>query len=80
MTPKLRDVKTKIRKTPEVRFLAEMIGECELPNATNGVTHQGVLLVNPRLACELSTDVLATRVRHEFKQAQELRQGVIGFH
>jgi len=79
MTPKLRDIQTKIRKIPEVRFLSEMIGECDLPSPTNGVTLQGVLLVNPRLAFELSTEVLATRVRNEFKQAQQLRQEVIGF-
>jgi hypothetical protein len=73
--PKLRDVQEKIRKIPELRFLAEMIGETDLDTVTAGVNHKGVLLVNPRLAADVSTDRLCMLVKNEFRVAQEIRQG-----
>jgi len=76
---KLSDVQAKVRKSKKWGFLAAMLGETALPSPTVGVTHQGVCLVNPALALDLGTDVLVSRVRGEFKQAQELRQGVKQF-
>ena len=73
--PKLQDIQAKIRKNPEVRFLAEMIGETDLDRVTDGINHQGMLLVNPRLAAAVSTDMLCLIVKDEFREAQEQRQG-----
>ena len=79
-TPRLSDVATKIRKNKQFGFLATMLGETDIEEPTAGVDWRGVLLVNPRLAFALGTDVLVNRVRQEFKQAQELRQNVNHFH
>jgi hypothetical protein len=76
---KLTDVQKKIKKSKKWGFLAEMVGETDLPQPTAGVTHQGVLLVNPNRAMALSTDVLVDRVREEFKVAAELREKISGF-
>jgi len=75
----LSDVQRKIRKDKKWGFLAEMIGETDLDLPTAGVNYRGVLLVNPRRAVLERTDVLVKRVRSEFRQAQELREGVNGF-
>jgi hypothetical protein len=56
-----------------------MIGETEMDLPMAGVNHQGVLLINPNRAAELSTNDLVRNVRNEFKIAQELREGVRGF-
>ena len=72
----LRDVQERLRKQPELRFLAEMVQETDIDRVTNGVV-AGVLLVNPRLAADLSTDMLCAVVKNEFRVAQELRQGVV---
>ena len=74
----LNTVKQKIRKS-KWGFLAEMIGETSEATAVVGVNHQGVLLVNPRLANELDDLTLIERIRHEFRTAQELRDSVRGF-
>jgi hypothetical protein len=72
-------IKTRLRTSRKWGFLAEMLGETDLPMPMAGVTYQGVLLVNPKLAAELSTADLVKQVRNEFKVAAELRKGVHGF-
>ena len=77
---KLSDVKAKIRKSKKWGFLAEMIGETSLDMPMAGVNHQGVLMVNPQLLLQsIGTGDLVEWVRHEFRVAQELREGVRGF-
>jgi hypothetical protein len=73
---KLNEVKRKIRTSKRWGFLAEMLGETELAQPTAGVNHCGILLVNPELALQVSTNDLVRRVRQEFRIARELRDGV----
>lgn len=76
---KMSEVKAKLRKSKQWGFLAEMLGETEMDVPMAGVNHQGVLLINPSLAVELSTADLVRNVRNEFKVAAELRDNVRGF-
>lgn len=61
----LNDVRQKIRKSPKWAFLAEMLRETDHPAPTNGVVN-GCLLVNPRLACLVDTNVFVERARSDF--------------
>ncbi len=80
MRTKLSDIQERVREHPKWGYLATMFGETEIEQPTAGVNFQGLLLVNPELAGELSSSALVKRVREEFKVARELRDGVQGFN
>jgi len=60
-------VKNALRKHPKWGFLAEMIGESDLPGMTMDVGEH-VLLVNVSEAIRLDPETLAERVRVEFRK------------
>lgn len=66
----LEDVKHKFREDPKWAFLAEMLAETTVNTPLDGVTANGVLLVNPSLAIQLPSQELVQMARAEFIAAR----------
>lgn len=66
----LEDVKHKFREDPKWAFLAEMLAETTVEAPLDGVTANGVLLVNPRLAIHVPSSELVRMARAEFIAAR----------